>query len=97
MSRRLIRTAVVTAVAVVCTSLMGTTARAARADVVPPSAPHLVYYQGYYCLTLIVGVQRSTDNRTPQSALVYEVFANGVRIGTMADKAAIPAFMTFST
>ena len=86
MSRRLIRTAVVTAVAVVCTSLTGTTARAASADVVPPSAPHLLYYQGYYCLTLIVGVQRSTDNSTPQSALVYEVFANGVRIGTMADK-----------
>jgi hypothetical protein len=86
MSRRLIRTAVVTAVAVVCTSLTGTTARAASADVVPPSAPHLLYYQGYYCLTLIVGVQRSTDNSTPQSALVYEVFANGQRIGTMADK-----------
>jgi hypothetical protein len=86
MSRRLIRTAVVTAVAVVCTTLTGTTASAARADTVAPSTPRLLYSQGYYCLVLIVGVQRSTDNRTPQSALLYEVFANGVRIGTMADK-----------
>jgi hypothetical protein len=85
MSRRLLRTALVTAAAVVCTTLTGTAASAARADVVPPSAPHLLYYQGYYCLTLIVGVARSTDNATPQSALVYEVFANGVRIGTMID------------
>src|ERR1044071_362961 len=88
MSRRLIRRAVVTVVAAVCTTLTGTAASAARADVVPPSAPHLIYYQGYYCLTLIVGVDRSTDNRTPQSALLYEVFANGVRIGTMPDNGA---------
>jgi hypothetical protein len=31
----------------------------------PPSAPRIVYVQGYYCLTIIVGVDRSTDNRTP--------------------------------
>jgi hypothetical protein len=35
------------------------------------------YAQGFYCLTLIIGVNRSTDNVTPQSQLRYEVFANG--------------------
>ena len=58
---------------------------AAAPDRTPPSAPRIVYLQGYYCLTLIVGVDRSTDNRTPQSQLTYDVFADGRRIGSMAD------------
>jgi hypothetical protein len=49
------------------------------------SAPRIIYLQGYYCLTLIVGVDRSTDNRTPQSQLTYDVLADGRRIGTIAD------------
>ena len=61
------------------------TALGAAPDRTPPSAPRIVYLQGYYCLTLIVGVDRSTDNRTPQSQLTYEVFADGRRIGSMAD------------
>jgi hypothetical protein len=63
----------------------GTTALAASADTTPPSAPRLTYATGYYCLTLIVGVIRSTDNQTPQSQLTYDVFADGNRIGSMAD------------
>ena len=55
------------------------------ADPAPPSAPRIVYAQGYFCLTLIVGVDRSTDNQTPQSQLTYDVFADGRRIGSMAD------------
>jgi hypothetical protein len=33
----------------------------------------------------IVGVDRSTDNRTPQSQLTYDVFADGQRIASMTD------------
>jgi hypothetical protein len=50
-----------------------------------PSAPRIVYAQGYYCLTLIAGVDRSTDDQTPQSQLTYDVFADGSLIGSMAD------------
>jgi hypothetical protein len=86
MSRRpLIRTAIVAAVAIVSTSAMGTSALAAGADTTPPSAPRIVYATGYYCLTLIVGVDRSTDDQTPQSQLTYDVFADGSRIGSMSD------------
>jgi hypothetical protein len=82
--RQLLRTAIVTAVAILSLSAAGTTALAA-ADTTPPSAPRLTYATGYYCLTLIVGVNRSTDNQTPQSQLTYDVFADGNRIGSMAD------------
>jgi hypothetical protein len=67
-------------------SATSTAALAAGADTTPPSAPRIVYAQGYYCLTLIVGVARSTDKRTPQSQLTYDVFADGRRIGSMADQ-----------
>jgi hypothetical protein len=82
--RQLLRTAIVIAVAILSLSVASTTALAA-ADTTPPSAPRIVYLQGYYCLTLIVGVDRSTDNQTPQSQLTYDVFADGRRIGSMAD------------
>jgi hypothetical protein len=83
--RQLLRTAIVTAVAILSLSVASTTALAASADTTPPSAPRLTYATGYYCLTLIVGVTRSTDNQTPQSQLTYDVFADGNRIGSMAD------------
>ena len=83
--RHLLRTAIVTAVAILSLSAAGTTALAASADTTPPSAPRLTYATGYYCLTLIVGVNRSTDDQTPQSQLTYDVFADGRRIGSMAD------------
>jgi hypothetical protein len=34
---------------------------------------------------LIVGTQRSTDDVTPQSQIVYRVLANGVEIGVLTD------------
>jgi hypothetical protein len=83
--RRLFGTAIVTAVAILSLSAASTAALASGADTTPPSAPRIVYAQGYYCLTLIVGVDRSTDNQTPQSQLTYDVFADGRRIGSMAD------------
>ena len=83
--RQLLRTAIVTAVAILSLTAASTTALAAAPDRTPPTAPHIVYLQGYYCLTLIVGVDRSTDNRTPQSQLTYDVFADGRLIGSMAD------------
>ena len=83
--RQVLRTAIVTAVAILSLSVAGPAALAASADTTPPSAPRLTYATGYYCLTLIVGVIRSTDDRTPQSQLTYDVFADGSRIASMAD------------
>ena len=83
--RRLLRTAIVAAVTILSLSAAGTAALASSADTTPPSAPRIVYAQGYYCLTLIVGVNRSTNDQTPQSQLTYDVFADGRRIGSMAD------------
>lgn len=59
--------------AILSLSAAGTAALATSADSTPPSAPRIVYAQGYYCLTLIVGVDRSTDDQTPQSQLTYDV------------------------
>jgi hypothetical protein len=84
--RRLLGTVIVTAVAILTLLAASTTASAAAPDRTPPSAPRIIYLQGYYCLTLIVGVDRSTDNRTPQAQLTYDVFADGRRIGSMADQ-----------
>ena len=84
--RRFLTTAIVTAAAILSLSATSTAALAATPDRTPPSPPHIIYLQGYYCLTLIVGVDRSTDNRTPQSQLTYDVFADGVRIGSMVDQ-----------
>jgi hypothetical protein len=83
--RQLLRTAIVTAVAILSLTAASTTAFAAAPDRTPPSTPRLLYATGYYCLTLIVGVTRSTDNQTPQAQLTYDVFADGNRIATMVD------------
>ncbi|MFL6270055.1 MAG: hypothetical protein ACJ75A_07820 [Actinomycetes bacterium] len=72
-------------VAILSLSVASPAALGSSADTTPPSAPRVVYAQGDYCLTLIVGVNRSTDDQTPQSQLTYDMFADGRRIGSMAD------------
>jgi hypothetical protein len=70
--------------AIAATSLAAAPAHAA-VDRTPPTAPYILYSQGFQCFTLYIGVQRSIDNRTPQLSLRYEVFANGASLGTYAD------------
>lgn len=82
---RLIRRLAVAAVAILSTLLMGTAASAAT-DTTPPTAPQWGYAQGFYCLTLIVGVVPSTDNVTPQSQISYVVYNDGVPIGSLVDR-----------
>ncbi len=61
-------------------------ALASSRDRTPPAAPFLAYAQGYYCGVLIVGMDRSTDNVTPQSQLKYEVFVDGAPFGPAVDQ-----------
>jgi hypothetical protein len=77
---------IVAAVAALSTVLSGTAASAAGADRTPPSAPFILYAEGFYCLTVIIGVMESTDNATPQSQLRYEAFDDGVPIGSLVDR-----------
>lgn len=67
----------------------------ARADRTPPTAPYITYASGLRwtgeCLTPTLGLQRSTDNATPQSALTYEVFADGTLLGTLSDNGSYSA------
>ena len=84
---RRIRIAIAAAAAtIVSTAIAATPALAASRDITPPSAPTIIYAQGYNCLQVIVAVTRSTDNVTPQSQLLYTVFANGKAIGTVPDR-----------
>src|SRR3954451_15478623 len=80
---RLIARIAIAAIAILSTLLTGTPASAATADTSPPSTPLIGYAQGFYCLTVIIGANRSTDNVTPQSQLRYEAFADGVFIGLL--------------
>jgi hypothetical protein len=83
---RLVRRLAVAAAAIVSTLLMSTAAAAATTDKTPPTAPLWGYAQGFYCLTLIVGVVPSTDNVTPQSQISYVVYDDGVPIGSLVDR-----------
>src|SRR5947207_15006278 len=83
---RLIRLAVAVATAIVAAVAASTSALAAGRDTTPPTAPFLAYAQGYYCGVLIVGMDRSTDNVTPQSQLKYEVFVDGKPFGPAVDQ-----------
>jgi hypothetical protein len=76
----------IAAIAILSTLFTGTAASASTADATPPSTPLYGYAQGFYCLTVIIGVNRSTDNVTPQSQLRYEAFADGVFIGVLTDR-----------
>jgi hypothetical protein len=83
---RLIRATTVAAVAILATLFTGTAASARSVDTTPPSAPFIGYAEGFYCLTVIIGANRSTDNVTRQSALTYQAFADGVPIGALTDR-----------
>ncbi len=78
---RLVRMMTVAAVALLSTLLTGTAASAASGDRTPPTAPFLGYAEGFECTMLIVGIDRSTDNVTPQSQLRYQVYSDGVPLG----------------
>jgi hypothetical protein len=81
--RRLALAAIGAATAILITPAIGTAAQAATADTTPPTAPYIVYSQGFFCFTLYIGAQKSTDNVTPQTQLRYEAFANGQFIGLL--------------
>jgi hypothetical protein len=76
----------IAAIAILSTLVTGSVASAATTDRTPPSTPLYGYAQGFYCLTVIIGVTRSTDNVTPQSQLRYEAFADGAFIGLLTDQ-----------
>jgi hypothetical protein len=86
--RRSHRTRMVVAAAIATVTIVApnTSALAAGRDRTPPTAPFLSYAQGYYCGVLIVGMERSTDNVTPQSQLKYEVFVDGAPFGPAIDQ-----------
>jgi len=81
--RRLKLAAIAAASALLLTPVTGTAAQAAPADRTPPTAPRIVYAQGFFCFTLYIGVMRVTDNVTPEPQLRYEAFANGRFIGLL--------------
>ncbi len=83
---RLVRRLAVAAVAIVSALLMAAPAAAAPVDRTPPTAPRWGYAEGFYCLTLIVGVVQSTDDVTPQSQLSYMVYDDGVALGPLVDR-----------
>lgn len=92
MSRHLTRTAIIAVAAILSTAATGGAAQAASADTTPPTAPYIVYASGLRwipgCMPLTIGVQRSTDDVTPQLALRYDVFADGVLLGSLTDNGA---------
>jgi hypothetical protein len=81
-----IRIAAAVVATIASTAAAATPAFAASRDVTPPTAPVIIYAQGYNCLQVIVAVTRSSDNVTPQAQLRYTVFANGKAIGTVPDR-----------
>lgn len=87
---RLVRTATATAVTILSTVSTGAAAAATGADTTPPTVPVIGYAEGFYCLAVVLGATRSTDNVTPQSQLRYEAFADGVSIGSLIDRGQPP-------
>ena len=82
----LIQLAIAVPAALVAAVATSTPAVAVGRDTTPPTAPFLAYAQGYYCGVLIVGMDRATDNVTPQSQLKYEVFIDGAPFGPAIDQ-----------
>ena len=85
---RIVRRLTVAAVAVLSTLFAAVAPSSATADTTPPSTPVFGYAQGFQCLSVIVGVPRSTDDVTPQSQIAYRVLADGVDIGALSDRGA---------
>jgi hypothetical protein len=81
--RRLQLAAIGAAAAMLITPLGGSAAQAAPADRTPPTAPLIVYSQGFFCWTLYIGVTRVRDNVTPEPQIRYRAFANGQFIGLL--------------
>jgi len=82
-TRRLKLAAMGAAAAILLTPAVGTAAQAAGPDRTPPTAPIIVYSQGFFCFTFYIGAQRVTDNVTAEPELRYEAFANGRFIGLL--------------
>jgi len=83
---RLIQLAIALPAALVALVAASTPALASTRDTTPPTAPFLSYAEGYYCGVLIVGMNRATDNVTPQPQLRYEVFVDGAPFGPAIDQ-----------
>ena len=86
LNRPLIRIAVSVSALLVATLAASAPALATTRDTTPPTSPFLSYAQGYYCGVLIVGMNRATDNVTPQPQLKYEVFVDGAPFGPAIDQ-----------
>jgi hypothetical protein len=71
------------AAATLLATVIGTGAKAAPIDRTPPTAPRIVYAQGFFCWVFYIGAMRVTDNVTPEPQIRYEVFANGQFIGLL--------------
>ncbi len=85
MTHRRIKLAAVAAAAALLLAIPGGSPALAgrRRDLIPPTAPLIVYAQGFFCFTFYIGAMRSTDNVTPEPQLRYEVFANDQFIGLL--------------
>jgi hypothetical protein len=84
MSDRRKRLAALAVAATMLLVMAATPAQAGRRrDLIPPTAPVIVYSQGFFCFTYYIGAMRSSDNVTPEPQLRYEVFANDVFIGLL--------------
>ena len=89
MFRPLARAAMIGTAVILSLGATGVAAQASSADTTPPTAPFIVYASGLRwipgCMPLTIGIQRSTDNVTPQINLRYEVYADGVLLGSLTD------------
>ena len=89
--RRPIRTMIVAAVAIMSVLPTAAAAQTTDGDTTPPTAPYVGYASGLQWFgpcSVTVGLYRSTDDVTPQPELIYEVFADGVSLGTLSDNGA---------
>jgi hypothetical protein len=89
MLRQFRRAAIVAAAAMLPLLATGAAAQAAPRDRTAPTVPSIGYISTLRwngdCWTVTLSVSRSTDNVTPQPKLRYDVFADGVYIGTLVD------------